>query len=381
MVIGGFMNNVSYTTQRHFLVGALFVLCSCGKLPGFVVQAKTDSFKQDTIANDKIDILFVVDNSGSMSNEQNNLGNSFESFISNFTQRNLDFHIGVISTDHITTTGWWTCTGAYANLNNCAYPNIQNAGPGSLLSKTGNDRYLTKNSSNLIDQFAQNVALGIRGGGNEAGVLAAIKFFNLGLSGPGGWNSGFLRDEALLTIIFVSDEDETKAVGTSNIGQYIRRFETEKNARLETLYSTLSSLKPGKPELLSAHAVIAPSSSECPTVGGDSGNPSIPGIGLVYKEAAARISGPNSFSNICTDFSPAISQLGEDLVKLLTKFKLVQVPTGQIEIRVDGVLIPRDATNGWEYLAETNEVEFRGSGIPSANAQISVSYVPGAPLR
>jgi hypothetical protein len=249
-----------------------------------------------------------------------------------------------------------------------------------LLSKTGNDRYLTKSSIGLVEQFAENVALGVRGGGNEAGILAVLKFLEPGLTGTNGWNSGFLRDDALFTVIFVSDEDETK-VTAPNAGSYIRRYESEMNARLESFYTKLASLKPGKPELLAAHAVIAPSQSECPTVGGDSGNPGLPGIGLAYKQAAAQISGPDSFSNICTDFSPAISQLGEDLVKFLTKFKLVQVPTGQIEIRVDGVLIPRDATNGWEYLAETNEVEFRGSGIPSANAQISVSYVPGAPLR
>ncbi len=47
----------------------------------------------------KVDMLFVVDNSGSMSDEQAMLADSFQTFIDQFMLRNVDFHIGIITTD------------------------------------------------------------------------------------------------------------------------------------------------------------------------------------------------------------------------------------------------------------------------------------------
>ncbi|QDG51510.1 hypothetical protein FIV42_12370 [Persicimonas caeni] len=47
---------------------------------------------------EKVDILWVIDNSGSMCQEQEALRDEFDSFIEEFTARNIDFHIGVTTT-------------------------------------------------------------------------------------------------------------------------------------------------------------------------------------------------------------------------------------------------------------------------------------------
>ena len=47
----------------------------------------------------KVDVLWVIDNSGSMEQEQQALILSFESFIQYFIDSDLDWHIGVTSTD------------------------------------------------------------------------------------------------------------------------------------------------------------------------------------------------------------------------------------------------------------------------------------------
>lgn len=47
----------------------------------------------------KLDMLWVVDNSGSMCQEQTALRNNFELFIEKLNETNLDFHIGVTTTD------------------------------------------------------------------------------------------------------------------------------------------------------------------------------------------------------------------------------------------------------------------------------------------
>ena len=47
----------------------------------------------------KLDMLWVVDNSGSMCQEQKTLRDNFNLFIEKLNETNLDFHIGVTTTD------------------------------------------------------------------------------------------------------------------------------------------------------------------------------------------------------------------------------------------------------------------------------------------
>ena len=44
-----------------------------------------------------VDVLFSVDDSGSMSEEQQNLANNFSSFINAASSLDTDYHIGVIA--------------------------------------------------------------------------------------------------------------------------------------------------------------------------------------------------------------------------------------------------------------------------------------------
>lgn len=46
-----------------------------------------------------IDLLFVVDNSGSMCQEQTTLRNNFELFVEELADANIDFHVGITTTD------------------------------------------------------------------------------------------------------------------------------------------------------------------------------------------------------------------------------------------------------------------------------------------
>ena len=56
-----------------------------------------DEFIQES--GQKVDVLFVVDNSGSMSEEQRNLASNFADFINGATQFANDYQLGVITTD------------------------------------------------------------------------------------------------------------------------------------------------------------------------------------------------------------------------------------------------------------------------------------------
>jgi hypothetical protein len=165
----------------------------------------TDEFSIKS--NDKkVDILFVVDNSGSMGDEQQNLAASFASFIDNFTRRNLDFQVGVISTD--------------------------TSSQGALLSSGANEKILTGNTLNVIAKFQQNIRLGTGGSGSEAGLLNLTNAFAPAQIQAGGVNQGFIRQDALLSIVVVSDEDESNVNVGGNAAGYIRSNEQPSRLRV-----------------------------------------------------------------------------------------------------------------------------------------------------
>ena len=103
------------------------------------------------------------------------------------------------------------------------------------------------------------------------------------------------------------------------------------------------------------------------------------GVGDTYMEVAAKLNGKSA--SICRDFTDTIVNVGADLVKALTRFKLVQPPAAgeELEVSVNGRVIPQDATNGWTYLLDTQEIEFNGTEVPPTGARISITYVPSRP--
>ena len=152
---------------------------------------QVDTFKQK--AAGQVDILWVVDNSWSMGEEQANLANNFASFMTYIDQSLIDYQIGVISTD----------------LDDPAHS-------GRL---QGNPKIITRATPNPVTAFAANVQVGTTGGGNEMGLLAAHEALTEPLASTD--NTGFHRPEASMALIFVSDEDDKSYGG---IDFYIRFF-------------------------------------------------------------------------------------------------------------------------------------------------------------
>jgi hypothetical protein len=227
-------------------------------------------------------------------------------------------------------------------------------------------RFLTPSAPDVIGQFQANAALGVTGSGYEVPLLSLLSF--LDQVGAGGYNAGFLRAESLFSVIVVTDEDETRSNSSPS---YLREFPAERVARVDQVVNRLKALRPENPAYVRLDAIVAPSAALC---GSGYGN----AYGEVVRDVATRMGG--TINNICQDFSDELQEIGSTLVKVLTRFKILQPPTGTIEVRVGGEVVPQNEVNGWVYLRETQEVEFRGSAVPAADATINVSYVPGAPI-
>ena len=149
------------------------------------------------------------------------------------------------------------------------------------------------------------------------------------------------------------------------------------NDRKKAFTDRLAVLKP-KVDLISVTAVVTPSKAEC-SGAWINGADGLLSTGDLYMETATQFKG--RIIPICRDFAAPLTELGADLVKFLSRFKLKQKPDGQVQVIVNSKVVARDEVNGWAYLSETNEVEFRGDAIPASDAKIEVIYVPGEPLR
>lgn len=160
----------------------------------------------------KVDILFVDDNSGSMSYEQNNIGARFSSFISALDAKNVDYRIGIITTDVSASAN----NGPRSINRNGALQDGRliefQSGVFFLEKGTANkealfsgairrsetlqcESYLNGNPAPDSNQYAANCP-----SPDERGIYAAGLTIE---SNP----SGFIRDQAGLAIVFLSDED------------------------------------------------------------------------------------------------------------------------------------------------------------------------------
>ncbi len=191
---------------------------------------------------DKVDFLFVIDNSGSMKDEQQSLIASFPGFIAAIQQHTTarDYHVMTISTDDGRAVAegdchfeecWCapsptccvrTCDHIFAETCNdldCdALPVAacdMSYGSGRIADGLGagcgiadGRRYMLDSQPDLAATFECAASVGVGGDGDEKPMHAAIAAASQPANAPGGCNAGFLRDDALLVLVFITDEED-----------------------------------------------------------------------------------------------------------------------------------------------------------------------------
>ncbi|MFO0722570.1 MAG: vWA domain-containing protein [Myxococcota bacterium] len=171
------------------------------------------------------DILFIVDNSASMADEQENLAQNFQAFIEALAAiKTGDYQIGIVTTD-LDSVGNER-SGLVSSVFHDNAPFALDHIDGSLCAPTeiphgcfrGADPAgrIIRASQPIAEQvasFQANVRVGSCGSGNEQG-LEAMRAALLNAA-PGACNQGFLRPGAELVVIIVSDEDDTTLPGHS----------------------------------------------------------------------------------------------------------------------------------------------------------------------
>jgi len=324
---------------------------------------QVDVFRQATVP--QVDVLWVVDNSSSMEAEQQALARNFGEFYK-YMEQLVDpdaeeevFHIGVISTD------------VYD-------PDHQ----GKLL---GNPNIITDATPNAAEVFAQNVDVGLLGKADEQGFYAAV----LALTEPlkSTFNAGFMRDDAYLFIIFVSDEDDCSF---GEVGYYLKKIEQIKDI--------------GNDGMIKAAAVVGdvPEVPDwCQTEGEKPIKP-----GVRYTSLAEGTGG--LVMSICDDdFASHLDELGFSAAGLRRQFRLTRraVPVSiQVWIKwrcgdagLDQGLceeffndcggntgslygktcvLKQSLPDGWAFEEDTNSIRFYGEAVPPFRSVVEVGYTP-----
>jgi hypothetical protein len=157
---------------------------------------------------DKIDALFVIDNSGSMAEEQDNLARNVPQFISvldgyrTSSGTSLDYRVGV------TTTGRdVTMVVEFPSLPPVRETNLGDNGALLMGNRCGMQRRWIARGDALVAQTFSCVA---RVGTHGPAVEMPLYALELALTErvSDGTNAGFLRDDALLAVVVLTDEDD-----------------------------------------------------------------------------------------------------------------------------------------------------------------------------
>jgi hypothetical protein len=154
----------------------------------------------------KMDFVFVIDNSGSMGEEQVNLAANFPQFIQIIDQfqtstgEPLDYRVAVTSTGRDITY----------SISIPPFPPIVETEPGDngafQQRCTMTRRWLERTDPDVATTFACAAQLGTEGPGIEMPLYAVE--LALGDRIADGTNAGFLRDDALLAIVILTDEND-----------------------------------------------------------------------------------------------------------------------------------------------------------------------------
>jgi len=331
----------------------------------------TDIFKQ----SDKpvVDVLWCVDNSGSMGDEQSMLAGNFPKFSSYATVKDpqtgdykIDFNIGVITSE----------------INDPEKINGVMNYPGVLYAKSGYPKIIANYpppaprdptfepvTTDFNKAFAANATVGTCCSDEQEACLEAAK---MALSDPiindPQGNKGFLRNSntkfSKLAVIMMSDEDDQSP---ASVDYYVDFFKQIKGVRNTDLLSV--NIICG----LDRHGTIQnpPNASDC----GDTANGNGAYAGQRYLDFWKKVGNGRAYSICDTTWGDRMSELGLDVWTAQVEYYLSRpADPNTIQVTVNGNPVNKDPVNGYQYDPDHNSIYFGANAVPPKGATIVVKY-------
>lgn len=280
--------------------------------------------------NQKVDFLWVVDDSCSMASSQTAVANAGTLFGQKLQNAGLDWRAAGV------TTGY--------------YPS----------SFTGSTREWTSSVGTMQSWFSGGGAFGTNGDGIEEGFAGIQAFMN----GSGTQVRGPFRADAQGHFIFLTDTSEQSGLSAATMQTYLAQRITTR---------------------VVAHGIVCPEGANC----GDPTNESNPGK---YHSLIRATGGVIGNIQVFNPTSPTAQQTAQQAATIDAILNAVIGGTGTqlqrppisstIKVAVastrgtcNAADVPRDRTNGWDIDPATRRIVFFGNCIPSAaGVQVAVSY-------
>jgi hypothetical protein len=355
------------SSKVALIIASLIGLSACDKSGGGIsILAAEENFKVSlSIQARPIDIMWVVDNSGSMNSSQQNLATNFSSFIQDFVAFNYDFRMAVTTTDT-----WFN----QYNSNAFYSPRWRSGNRAGLLNPSFNPQgantdsgvfVINKTTPQLNSVFTTNIRVGTQGNGDERAFASMIRSLN---HGP---NNDFRRSDAFLSIIIVSDEEDF----SSNSSAFNDSYSNPNLISVANYVSQLDAITASTADNRRDRYQVSNISirdAACLASLGDSSQK----IQQRYDQIADVTGG--SKNSLCDSFSTVLNNIKDSVLAAAAVFALDRTPiVDSIVVKVDGTVIPI-GVNTWSYETVTNSVRF-ASGYAktlSADSNISITYDP-----
>lgn len=292
------------------LLPAVLVACSDYDVSRNVSE---DVFVQDD-GNLTVDVLWVMDDSGTMSEEQANVVANLSSFVGVLDGFGADWQVGVTTT------------------------NVEDDA-GALVAPL-----ITPFAEDVAGLFAAAVDVGAQGSRDEQGLEA----MQLATSEPllSNANSGLLRAGADLAVIVLSDEDDHSPGAVEDYEEHLSALG---GARVSAVVGEL------------------PAGCASPYAAADPAERYL---------AIAEFTGGLTDSICRQDFSDTMKHLALNALGLTDTFYLTAIPEPEsLEVRREGVLLHQREQNGWQYDPGQNAIVIDGYAIPGPGEGIEVRYL------
>ena len=313
---------------RILLILILLLICGCGAKQ-FDLPSQSKSFSQNVTYNNKVDIILMVDNSSSMVQYQDKFAEQVPNMVTSLNKLSMDYHIAIVSSD-------------------------MRDGMGSGGKFIGNPSFLTSKTSNLTTLLAQRVKLGQLGSDLERGIDSVKAVLDADYLSSEG--RGFLRPEAYLATIYLTNEDDW---GLTKVDDMIAFMDVVK-----------PKLADGRRGWISNFIGVTSVNGNCAT------NPDLKEPGLKYMQLSDASGGLKE--SIClSGLGKAVENVKIRIVQILSDFKLGRKPIEtSLKVFVNGKEVPNGNVNGWQYIPEGYIIRFYGEAIPGAFDTISVDFKP-----
>jgi hypothetical protein len=299
--------------------------------PLALASFQTDLFTQ---SNGVVDVLWIIDDSGSMADERLILGGDFQGFLDELVAIHSDYQIGVTSLNALDKGGLKASVTVAPGLRI-----ITNA---------------TSNAAAVFQELTTYPASRVRW---DQGLRMGELALSPPNTAPGGTNDGFVRTNAALAVIVVTNGEDASYGDPDYYTRFYQGVKGPGNQRLTT-FSTL---------------------------GGDLPNGCTPAVDMgklggmappATRYASVSFGTAGVVGSICdSDFAGTLLRIVQALNTLRKVFPLTLPPAiGTLTVTVNGAVIPQSVVNGWQYQASTNSVVFLGAFIPPPGAQIQILY-------